>query len=406
VDDLVSSALLMAGAIENARLYEETRRRVRELEGLAMLGETVARATTLDELLPAVAAQGRDLLDAASCHVYMLDPTSEQLRLRASAPGAAGARPTLTLAAAGPQIAGGTRRTGISAPLVAGEELLGLVVAEETSAVDLARAVANQVAVAIERIQLIERLTEKNLIRDFFEELSAGSTAADVEARAGRLGFDLERPHLVLLAATASDQFLRLLQTLAPGSLFDRREDSVRALLRVPQAGQVALLSGLRRLHSEVGVPTGVGVSNPCSGPASFRAGFEEARHALIGASLLSPQPGVMTYDELGPYKYLLRMSLDSSVRDSHREAVNRLTEYDRERHTALVPTLEEFLHRHGSISATSEALYVHPNTLRQRLDRITAVAGIDLRRDDWLMVEIALKLVRLQAALGSAPPP
>src|SRR5918911_5694618 len=51
---LVSSASLVAGAIENARLYEGMRRRVGELEQLTALGEVVAAAQTLDELLPAV----------------------------------------------------------------------------------------------------------------------------------------------------------------------------------------------------------------------------------------------------------------------------------------------------------------------------------------------------------------
>jgi DNA-binding PucR family transcriptional regulator len=56
---------------------------------------------------------------------------------------------------------------------------------------------------------------------------------------------------------------------------------------------------------------------------------------------------------------------------------------------------------RRGSISATSEALFIHPNTLRQRLRRIAELTGIDLARDDWLMVELALKLLKLQRVLG-----
>jgi hypothetical protein len=31
-------------------------------------------------------------------------------------------------------------------------------------------------------------------------------------------------------------------------------------------------------------------------------------------------------------------------------------------------------------------------------------ISELDLRRDDWLMVEIAVKLVKLQEALGTAP--
>jgi GAF domain-containing protein len=57
VEFLVSTASLVAGAIENARLYEESRRRVGELEHLRELGEAIAAAETLDDLLPAVASR-------------------------------------------------------------------------------------------------------------------------------------------------------------------------------------------------------------------------------------------------------------------------------------------------------------------------------------------------------------
>src|SRR5262249_59422109 len=99
---------------------------------------------------------------------------------------------------------------------------------------------------------------------------------------------------------------------------------------------------------------------------------------------------------ELGAYKYLLRVALDGGIRDATVEAVGKLAEYDAQRGAQLVATLEEFLRRHGSISATSEALFVHPNTLRQRLRRIGELSGLDLRADDWLMSEIAGKMVTL----------
>jgi GAF domain-containing protein len=401
VDFLVSSASLMAGAVENARLYEETRRRVGELEQLTRLGETIARAETLEELLPEVAAASVELLDASACHLYLLDPASEELQLRVSEPEGADARPSLTLAGLGPEIARRGKRTSVGTPLVAGDELLGLLLAEGTTEADLAHAVANQTAVAIKKIELIERLTEKNLIKDFFEQLAGGSALGGIEGRAARLGCDLDQPHLVLAAAPPHDRIEKALATLAPGSVFDRRDDSVRALLRVPSAGSESLVGAIRRVQAELDPPVAVGVSNVCQGVSSYQAGFEEARHALLGTSVLQAQPGVMAYDELGPYKYLLRMSLDSAVRDAHRDAVARLAEYDRQRSTSLLVTLEEFLRRRGNISATAEALYVHPNTLRQRLRRIMEISGIDLRRDDWLMVEIALKLVKLERLSG-----
>jgi DNA-binding PucR family transcriptional regulator len=255
--------------------------------------------------------------------------------------------------------------------------------------------------VALKKIELIERLTEKNLIKDFFEQLALGGTPEDLESTAARLGCDLRQRHLVLAASPPSDQLERALASAAPESLFDRRDDSMRAVLRIPPAGESQLVDEIRQLQRQLEPAVAVGISSPCQTASSFRAGFEEARHALAGTAVLHARPGVMTYDELGPYKYLLRMSLDSDVRDVHRDAVARLAEYDRDRSTSLLPTLEEFLRRRGNISATAEALYVHPNTLRQRLRRITELSGIDLRRDDWLMVEIAVKLVKLQSALG-----
>ena len=399
VDFLVSSASLMAGAIENARLYEETRRRVTELERLTELGEAIARAATLEELLAVVTGSTLELVDASACHLYLLQPSTEELHLRASAPEVTEARRTLTLAAIGPELLRSGRRTSVATPLVAGDELLGLLLAEGTASVDLARAVASQTAVALKKIELIERLTEKNLIKDFFEQLAVGSPLGDVEGRAARLGCDVDERHLVLAAAPPHDGLERAILAVAPRSLFDRRDNSVRALVRVPSTGEERLLDELRRIQAELVPAQAIGVSNVCRGAASYASGFEEAQHALLGASVLRNRPGLVSYEELGPYKYLLRMSLDAGVRDHHRDAVALLADYDRRRATQLLPTLEEYLRRRGNISATAEALYVHPNTLRQRLRRIGELSGIDLRRDDWLMIEIAVKLVRLQEA-------
>jgi GAF domain-containing protein len=399
VEFLVSSATLVAGAIENARLYEESRRRVKELEHLTALGEELARAESVGELAPAVAARARELLRAESAQLYLIAPRTEELRLSAST--SPGARQSISLAELGPELATSGRRASVAVPLVAGDELLGLLTADGTSEIDLARAVANQTAVTIKKIELIERLTEKNAIKDFFEQLVRGGSGATIDERAARLGCDLGGRHLVLAVAPADDAFEQAVAKLGPGSLFDRSDDGMRGLVRVPAAGEQTLISALRQAQAELPNQVAVGVSNECSGAASFAAGFQEARHALLGQSVLQSTPGVMTYEELGPYKYLLRMSFDAGLRDAHRDAIARIAQYDDDRQTSLLSTLEEFLRKRGNISATAQALYVHPNTLRQRLRRIMELSGLDLRRDDWLMVEIALKMVKLEQALG-----
>ena len=267
------------------------------------------------------------------------------LHLRASAPGAA--RTEIGLSELGPELARSGRSASVAVPLVANDELLGLLAAAGTSEVDLARAVANQTAVALKKIELIERLTEKNLIKDFFEQLAGGESLPGLEGRAARLGCDLDQRYVVLAPSPPVDELERALAAAAPGSLFDRRDEEMRALLRVGPTGRSGW-SRIREIQETLATPVSIGLSNVCRGAASFAAGFEEARHALLGTTVLQATPGVMAYEELGPYKYLLRMPFDGGVRDAHRDAVVRIAEYDRLRSTALLRTLEEFLRRRG----------------------------------------------------------
>jgi GAF domain/PucR C-terminal helix-turn-helix domain/GGDEF-like domain len=401
-DFLVSVAALVAGAIENARLYDEMRSRVSELEQLTELGEAIALASTLDELGPETVRRTVELLGASEAHLYLLDD-DERLRLRWSSPPSATAPASIGLGEAGPELARSGRSARVAVALVADGELLGLLCAKSTRELDLARAVANQTALGIKKIELIEKLAEKNLIKDFFAQLSGGSVLGDIRARAERLGVDLDEAHVVVVAAPASDEFERALARLAPRSLLDRQDEVTRAVVRIPAGGQSAFVEAVRRVHVELDPPPSVGISNVCADPSSFRAGLEEAGHALAGTAVLRGKPPLLCYDDLGAYKYLLRMSLDGS-RDRHREAVARIADYDEAHSTALLRTLEEFLSRRGTITATAEALYIHPNTLRQRLRRIMELTGLDLRKEDWLMVEIAVKLATLHRALEGKP--
>ncbi|HZR96053.1 MAG TPA: GAF domain-containing protein [Gaiellaceae bacterium] len=399
VELVAASASLVAGAIENAQLYDEARRRVGELEQLTELAEALAGASSLEALGPDLVRRARTLLAAERTDLYLVGD-DERLHLRFADPADESAPETIGLAELGPAIGRGDRASRLSISLVAGEELLGALVAVGTSEVELARAVANQAAVAIKKIHVLERLTEKNLIKDFFEELAARGSLEVLEATAARLGFELERPHLVVAATRVDDAFERSLAAVARGALVDRRDGRLRAIVPVGPAGGAALVAELARIAT----PALAGVSSVCVGAEALGHGFEEAEHALLGAAATQTAGGVVAYDDLGAHKYLLRIARESSARDATIEAVEQLAEYDRERGASLLVTLEEFLRRRGNISATSDVLYVHPNTLRQRLRRIADLTGIDLRRDDWLMVEIAVKLVRLRAALAATP--
>lgn len=60
-------------------------------------------------------------------------------------------------------------------------------------------------------------------------------------------------------------------------------------------------------------------------------------------------------------------------------EPVARLIAYDTEHRTCLLDTLRAWLDAFGDVTSASTAMYVHPNTFRYRLRRLTEVGGIDL---------------------------
>jgi DNA-binding PucR family transcriptional regulator len=72
--------------------------------------------------------------------------------------------------------------------------------------------------------------------------------------------------------------------------------------------------------------------------------------------------------------------------------------DYDRRRRSQLVDTLEQYLADRRSVATTARALFIHPNTLRQRLERIEKLSGLELAAEDLLSLELAVKLVRLRS--------
>src|SRR5207248_1210321 len=95
-------------------------------------------------------------------------------------------------------------------PLVSGGERLGLLCAgaprrrpftgEDT---EMARAIAHLAAIAIKRAELIQGLTNANIVKDLFEALAAGATSF-AAAKAAEIRCDLNAPYLLIHAEPAA----------------------------------------------------------------------------------------------------------------------------------------------------------------------------------------------------------
>jgi len=402
---LVHTASLTAGAVENAQLFEETRRRVDALTTLTELSQALAAVTLREDLYDAVTRGARQLLAADACQIWRHDSRAGELVL-------VGADPPLAVEPGAPPADG---PGVVTAQLVAGDELLGVLCCVASSRrfaaedAELLRAVANQTAVGLKKAELIERLTAENIVKDMFEALAAGSIET-AEAKATEARCDLSRPHVFIHAERAPEaaeegppwpdlagRAQARLGRLYPRAFFDSRHDSLRALAPLP-LGDRDTAQELRRACEELARAEGlsIGLSDADRGAAGARRRMREAADAARIGGSLAPAGGAIQYEQLGAYRYLVHLDPGEAPRDRFGHAVDRLLDYDQRRRAQLVETLERYLGARCSVAGTARELFIHPNTVRQRLERIEQVAGLDLREDDLLSLELALKVARL----------
>jgi GAF domain-containing protein len=426
---LMHIASLVRGAIENAQLYDRERRRVDGLTRLSQLAQEVAAATSIGELGRRLAEGTTSLLGADLCQILRLDDDGEMLSVLASVPEDLPAPESLSTAELSLAALNGRHRRGPAAspwpqvtigdllllPLAAGERvglLLAASVSEDAFApedAEIARAIAHLAAVAIKRAELIEGLTKVNAIRDLFEALAAGATTF-VAAKAAELRCDLTSPYLVVYAEpvgvhdpsseewrAAADRIGRELGQMTFRGAVESGPGPVRALLSADTGRGLTtdeLLGRCRELAQVNGAV--IGISDWRRVPGDACEAYREASDASTIARALLADGGAIDYSRVGAYRYLVHIGADSAPRDRMRTAVDRLIAYDAKRRTVLLDTLERYLSERRSVMESARALFVHPNTVRQRLGRIEELAGLDLDHDDLLSLELAIKLARL----------
>jgi GAF domain-containing protein len=394
-------AALVAGAIDNARLYERELRRVDALGSLAALVGRIATVADRAELTRVTAEGALALLGADRCRLHTVDPDDGATRVVARAATPAGERRPADPPVDAPE------RGALAVRIAAGEGVLSV---ERTTPFlpherGMLETIAAQVAVALRTVELVERLTEENLVRDLFDAIAQGR-GHQVAARARSARIDPDRPHVVAVfeplraggAWPAGDRVETRLRHTVPGVLCDPGADRLRVLLPVAAEDPAALRrldEELDRLAREEGAVAGR--SSVQRRLAAERSSLVEAASAARIARALAPAGGARAWDELGAYRYLVGVGGELEPDARHAHAVDLLWEYDERRGSELVSTLERYL-ADRSVVPTARALQIHPNTLRQRLERIEHLTTLTVAEEDLVSLELAIKLHRLRA--------
>jgi DNA-binding PucR family transcriptional regulator len=290
--------------------------------------------------------------------------------------------------------------------------ILALVDPDEAAGDDARVAIehgATVLAIELARLSSIAE-TEQRLRRDLVEELLAGTDETIAVARAQALGYDLERPHRVVVVETGPeapdrDELFHAVRRAARdcgvGTLLATNGQSVVVLADTDRPWEPFRLAVGREL---LGGRCRVGVGGRCGRAGDLPRSHREAVHALRVQSVVGGDRAIV-FEELGVYRLLAGIDDLDDVDRFVRIWLGDLLDYDANKEASdLVATLGHYLDLGGNYDATAHALSVHRNTLKYRLQRIREISGHDLGSPDVLFnLQLAMRAWRTAQAVRSA---
>jgi sugar diacid utilization regulator len=320
----------------------------------------------------------------------------------------------------------GLEKRRILAPITAGKDILGYVWVMESLRLfdehDLVIAEQAALVLALEMVkQRAAYETELRLKADFLDDLLSRRTINETELlqRASYLGYkftkssglivltcsrlqDSSQPEeeitrynrqLILCVQRAANQF-------AAENIVAFQSGQIFVILPVSKTQEHAFV-GLRGfaevLHQDIknmdsGLEVLIGIGDIFQSISEVPLVYRQAERAMDAARSLGHLDGVFHLNDLGVYGILYHESDQGEMRFFAEKMLQPLQEYDDKHNSELVKTLDIYLANQGHLAKSAERLYIHVNTLRQRLGRIEEVLGVELD-NAWVSLNLQLAL-------------
>lgn len=254
---------------------------------------------------------------------------------------------------------------------------------------------------------------------DFLRDVLGGRTGEgdDVVGHARTLGWELDRPTVVVVAALETENAppmsrgyqgpLELERFSAAWSTVVAAQDptapvvgfaaEVVALLPVPEPGaeRRVVETTVRGVRGDGGGGRrtfATGVSRVAADPGSLPAAYEQARKALQAGRRLHGPAAVAHFDDLGVFRLLSLIDDDDELDRFVAETLKGLAPGGGQEAAALRHTLQVLLDANLNVAEAARALHFHYNTLRYRISKIERVVG-PFTVDATLRLDLALAL-------------
>ncbi len=309
----------------------------------------------------------------------------------------------------------------IVAPIIAAGERLGYVwlIAHNRSIREMDLVTIEHAATVAALILLRERAVyeaEQRLQSGLLEELLRRPSLVRASVAEKMRSFGLSNGQQVLLVRPAGPQCpdtLRLSRLVLEelrgaghrGIVVERGQDlAVVVGSRTSEEGY-DLGQKLNSMARRAGCLLSIGIGRRVAQLEELAQSYEEALEALEAGLALHGPGCTTTFESLGYLYWLRHLPAEVRSRNPFAKALEELAAYDAAHRTVLVTTLEVYLDEGANVQAAARRLFVHRNTLRQRLGRIERVTGLRLSDPEvQLNLHLAIKEHRLRTAHPHPP--
>jgi hypothetical protein len=309
-------------------------------------------------------------------------------------------------------------------PVSVGDQAIGLAIALPARrnglpevAVDTREVLRTAALAALTEIAVIDARDEvaAEVRGSLVEDLREGrSSAEDTVRRAARLGCDLGRGAVALVAEIRSARPL-----LAAALIASEYEGAIAEPLKEGDGDAPSRIYGIlpargvddapertasaaRRLANRLRAHGPVAFSSFCPQPGKLSRALAEAE-LMLGVIAVDERIADQLADGIGDgvYRLLFRAlaSDPGEVRRFYAETVEPLVEHDREYGTDLLATLEAYLGNDCNMNATARAVYAHRHTVAHRLARVRELTDLDAALgEDRERLGLGIKAYRILA--------
>jgi hypothetical protein len=203
--------------------------------------------------------------------------------------------------------------------------------------------------------------------------LSGSATRGEISSALGSLGLDAEGLYHAVRARPLPTVDMETIERYLGADGLVRRGNGLIAMIDGDACGFIAHLA-----HNAA--PTAIGISTPVP-LTSMKTAFRQATRALETALTLGAK-GVFGFGDLSLHPAI---ATDTEIGDvmttRYINPVLHLTGGE-----TVLTTIERYLGNDRNIDITAKDLDVHPNTVRQRLDRFEEATGRSLRETETVV--------------------